>query len=321
MSPPTAQEGLLPPPQGLQVLRGRHRVHRLQGRQAAPAVHPGARQDPAPPHLRHLGASPAHADRRHQAGAPPGAAALRLGLGAPPCESSCSTTCATKGKRGQEVEVKPGFARNYLLPQGLAARGHRRQPQVVREPAQEDRRPRRQGARGRAARRPARSPASRVELTKRVGETGTLYGSVTATEIAEALAAKGVQRRPAQARRRRRHQDHRRPPGERLPAPRRHRRADGHRPAGGVAPAWPSLRASAGEADRGRPAPRIEDFLDEPTRDLEAWRWLWAGDHRFPVRSHRGLARPRPRRSSSGCCGRSCRCRRTTCGSGSASST
>ena len=31
-----------------------------------------------------------------------------------------------------------------------------------------------------------------VELTMRVGETGTLYGSVTATEIAEALAAKGV---------------------------------------------------------------------------------------------------------------------------------
>lgn len=43
------------------------------------------------------------------------------------------------------------------------------------------------------------------------------------------------------------------------------------------------------EADRAWPAPRVEDFLGEPTRDLEAWRWLWAGDHRFPVRSHRGL--------------------------------
>src|SRR6185503_3195989 len=42
-------------------------------------------------------------------------------------------------------------------------------------------------------------------------------------------------------------------------------------------------------ADEAPRAPRIEDFLDEPTRDLEAWRWLWAGDHRFPVRSHRGL--------------------------------
>lgn len=42
--------------------------------------------------------------------------------------------------------------------------------------------------------------------------------------------------------------------------------------------------------EEARRAPRIEDFLEEPTRDLEAWRWLWAGDHRFPVRSHRGLA-------------------------------
>ncbi len=42
-------------------------------------------------------------------------------------------------------------------------------------------------------------------------------------------------------------------------------------------------------SEEARPAPRIEDFLDEPTRDLRAWRWLWAGDHRFPVRSHRGL--------------------------------
>lgn len=42
-------------------------------------------------------------------------------------------------------------------------------------------------------------------------------------------------------------------------------------------------------ADEAPRAPRIEDFLDQPTRDLEAWRWLWAGDHQFPVRSHRGL--------------------------------
>src|SRR6185436_7859350 len=43
-------------------------------------------------------------------------------------------------------------------------------------------------------------------------------------------------------------------------------------------------------ADEAPRAPRIEDFLDQPTRDLDAWRWLWAGDQRFPVRSHRGLA-------------------------------
>ncbi|HVS04420.1 MAG TPA: class I SAM-dependent methyltransferase [Thermoanaerobaculia bacterium] len=34
--------------------------------------------------------------------------------------------------------------------------------------------------------------------------------------------------------------------------------------------------------------PRIEDFLDEPTRRLEDWRWLFREDRPFPVRSHRG---------------------------------
>ena len=39
------------------------------------------------------------------------------------------------------------------------------------------------------------------------------------------------------------------------------------------------------------PEPSIEDFLGEPTRDLSAWRWLWEGNHAFPVVSRRqGLA-------------------------------
>lgn len=47
--------------------------------------------------------------------------------------------------------------------------------------------------------------------------------------------------------------------------------------------------------DPGTPDPRpaaepaIESFLGEPTRDLTEWRWLWDGDHRFPLRSHRGF--------------------------------
>ena len=40
------------------------------------------------------------------------------------------------------------------------------------------------------------------------------------------------------------------------------------------------------ESSPGR-GPAIEDFLGEATHDLEDWRWLWDGDHRFPLRSHR----------------------------------
>lgn len=38
-----------------------------------------------------------------------------------------------------------------------------------------------------------------------------------------------------------------------------------------------------------RPTPEIGAFLDRPTQDLEDWKWLWRGDHRFPARSHRPL--------------------------------
>ncbi|HEY9422672.1 MAG TPA: class I SAM-dependent methyltransferase [Thermoanaerobaculia bacterium] len=38
-----------------------------------------------------------------------------------------------------------------------------------------------------------------------------------------------------------------------------------------------------------RRAPELDDFLVEPTRDLSDWRWLWSGDHPFPIRSHRGF--------------------------------
>ena len=96
-----------------------------------------------------------------------------------------------KGKRGQEVEVKPGFARNYLLPQGYAVEAtdaNRKWFESQRKKID---------ARVAKERESALEAAGalagvRVELAKRVGETGTLYGSVTATEIADALAAKGV---------------------------------------------------------------------------------------------------------------------------------
>jgi SAM-dependent methyltransferase len=46
---------------------------------------------------------------------------------------------------------------------------------------------------------------------------------------------------------------------------------------------------SAGERDDRPAAPAIERFLGDPTRDLAEWRWLWDGNRRFPISSHRGL--------------------------------
>jgi SAM-dependent methyltransferase len=61
---------------------------------------------------------------------------------------------------------------------------------------------------------------------------------------------------------------------------------------GGQAPQLPEeapAPASPPTAHAGRRAPRIDDFLIEPTRELADWHWLWKEDREFPVRSHRGL--------------------------------
>ena len=47
--------------------------------------------------------------------------------------------------------------------------------------------------------------------------------------------------------------------------------------------------AASDDTSPPRLPPDIDDFLVEPTRDLEDWRWLWSGDHAFPIRSHRGV--------------------------------
>jgi large subunit ribosomal protein L9 len=95
------------------------------------------------------------------------------------------------GKRGETVEVKPGFGRNYLLPQGLALEAtpanqkqfEQRRTKIDAAHAKE---------RGAAEEIKARLEGLRIEIPKRVGERDTLYGSVTSGDIAEALNAKGV---------------------------------------------------------------------------------------------------------------------------------
>lgn len=95
------------------------------------------------------------------------------------------------GKRGETVEVKPGFGRNYLLPQGLAL-----EATAANQKQFEQRRTKIDAAhakeRNAAEEIKARLEGLRIEIPKRVGERETLYGSVTSGDIAEALSAKGV---------------------------------------------------------------------------------------------------------------------------------
>ena len=96
------------------------------------------------------------------------------------------------GERGQVVNVSPGFARNFLVPKGLALEatpGNLRSIELqkkvwgAREAKEADQ------ARGFAA----KLSAVEITVTKKVGENETLYGSVTSPEIADLLAAKGFE--------------------------------------------------------------------------------------------------------------------------------
>lgn len=96
------------------------------------------------------------------------------------------------GRRGEVVEVKPGYARNYLLPQGLALEatpGNMRYFEEQRKKIDTQHAREREGALALAE----HLTGVRLTIAKKVAETETLYGSVTASEIAKALEARGFQ--------------------------------------------------------------------------------------------------------------------------------
>ena len=96
------------------------------------------------------------------------------------------------GTLGDVVTVKPGYGRNYLLPQGLAmlaTEANMHTFELERKKLQ---------ARMEALRAEARSLAEKIEaleivIPMHVGENDKLYGSVTTTMIGDAIAAQGVE--------------------------------------------------------------------------------------------------------------------------------
>ena len=96
------------------------------------------------------------------------------------------------GTRGEVVTVKDGYARNFLLPKNLAREAttgnmkqieHERRKWALLAQQEKD-----------AAQKAAdKVKGVKIRIEKRVGENGHLFGSVTANEIADALAAKGIE--------------------------------------------------------------------------------------------------------------------------------
>lgn len=91
-----------------------------------------------------------------------------------------------QGVAGEVVNVAPGFARNYLIPRGMAAKatpGSLRQSENLRKQA-DVRRAERDREFGAIA---EKIQSLRLYFGVKAGESGKLYGSVTSAEIAEQL--------------------------------------------------------------------------------------------------------------------------------------
>lgn len=95
------------------------------------------------------------------------------------------------GQMGQVVKVRPGYARNFLLPQGKAIRASKDNlTRFEQERAQlEAQNLKRRGEAERVAERVA---GLTVALIRQAGESGSLYGSVSARDVAVACAAAGL---------------------------------------------------------------------------------------------------------------------------------
>jgi large subunit ribosomal protein L9 len=96
------------------------------------------------------------------------------------------------GHRGETVAVKPGYARNFLFPQGLAWEAT---PANARRLTEEKKKYDEKTLREKTVAQQVSEKIEglRISVTKKAGEGDVLYGSVTSSEIADALAAKGIE--------------------------------------------------------------------------------------------------------------------------------
>ena len=96
------------------------------------------------------------------------------------------------GFKNDIVTVKPGFGRNYLIPQGLAVMADKSNRKVVAENV-------RQAAhKADKIKNDAQAIADQIgdmtlEIPARVGESGKIFGAVTTLQISEALKNKGIE--------------------------------------------------------------------------------------------------------------------------------
>lgn len=95
------------------------------------------------------------------------------------------------GRSGEVARVRPGYARNYLMPRGMAVMATRNNLKQVEHEKQIALK------KLELLKKEAEEAAEKLKkivvmIAKEVGDEGRLFGSVTAADVADALKAKGV---------------------------------------------------------------------------------------------------------------------------------
>ncbi|MFM9052771.1 MAG: 50S ribosomal protein L9, partial [Bacteroidota bacterium] len=95
------------------------------------------------------------------------------------------------GYADEIVKVKPGYARNFLIPRGMAVVATESARKMLAE-TMKQRAHKAAKIKGDAESVAKQLEAMTLKITTKVGETGKIYGSVTALQIADALSKHGV---------------------------------------------------------------------------------------------------------------------------------
>lgn len=95
------------------------------------------------------------------------------------------------GYKNDIVNVKPGYGRNFLIPQGLALVANEGNKKVVAENVKQAAH-KAERLKNDAVELAAKINALSLEIATKVGETGKIFGKITSLQVSDALKAKGI---------------------------------------------------------------------------------------------------------------------------------
>lgn len=95
------------------------------------------------------------------------------------------------GYKNDLVDVKPGYGRNYLIPQGFAVLATGSNKKILAENIKQAAH-KAEKIKTEAENIAAKIAEMTLEIKAKIGESGKIFGKVTTLQISDALAAKGV---------------------------------------------------------------------------------------------------------------------------------